>query len=312
MMLQGGRLALPYQWQYRLERWKNLLRGLFGGGNQQPRPKICPNCGSLVGISATRCHQCGTNLRFSMAAVSKGLSGLFGGHAPVTTVLLIVNLLMFAVEFMAMAAAGQGGGLTILWGMGGEAAYRLGSSFPYSIFVLHEWYRLVTAMYLHGGLIHIGFNLMVLMDIGPVVEELYGSARYFFLYTMTGIVGFLFSAYSGHNSLGASAPILGLVGLMIAITTKRSGAEAQQMRSRLISWVVSIFVFGFLVPGVDNWAHGGGLLAGFLLGRLFADHAPMTPSERRTAYALGWLAAVIVASSFVLMILHYRDRLPAT
>jgi rhomboid protease GluP len=312
MVLQGGRLALPYQWQYRMERWKNSLRGLFGGGNQQPRPKICPNCGSLVGISATRCHQCGTNLRFSMAAVSKGLSGLFGGHAPVTTVLLIVNLLMFAVEFMAMAAAGQGGGLTILWGMGGEAAYRLGSSFPYSIFVLHEWYRLVTAMYLHGGLIHIGFNLMVLMDIGPVVEDVYGSARYLFLYTATGIGGFLASALSGHNSLGASAPILGMIGVMIAITTKRGGSQMQQLRSRLVSWVVSIFVFGFLMSGVDNWAHGGGLAAGFLLGRLFADRAPMNERERRTAYALGWIAAVVVVSSFVLMILHYRDPLPGS
>jgi rhomboid protease GluP len=248
-----------------------------------------------------------------MAAVSKGLSGLFGGRAPVTSALLILNVLMFAVEFMAMAAAGEGGGLVILWGMGGEAAYRLGSSFPYSIFILHEWYRLVTAMYLHGGLIHIGFNLMVLMDIGPVVEELYGSARFFFLYTVTGIVGFLFSALFGrHPSLGASAPILGLIGLMIAVTTKRGGLQMQQLRSRLISWVVSIFVFGFLMSGVDNWAHAGGLAAGFLLGRLFADHAPMTPSERRTAYALGWITAVVVVSSFVVMILHYRDRLPGT
>jgi rhomboid protease GluP len=307
-MPQGGELALPYQWQYRLERWKNSLRGLFGGGDQQPRPKICPNCGSLVGISATRCHQCGTNLKFSMAAVSKGLSGLFGGHAPVTTGLLIVNLLMFGVEFMAMAAAGQGGGLTILWGMGGEAAYRLGASDPGSIFLLHHWYRLVTAMYLHGGLIHIGFNMMVLMDIGPVVEELYGSARYFFLYTATGAVGFLFSAYFGRRpSLGASAPILGLIGLMIAVTTKRGGAQMEQLRSRLVSWVVSIFVFGFLMSGVDNWAHGGGLAAGFLLGRVFADREPASASDRRTAYALGWLAAVVVVSSFVLMVLHYGD-----
>jgi rhomboid protease GluP len=313
-MLQGGLLALPYQWQYRLERWKNSLRGLFGGGgNQQPRPKICPACGSLVGINATRCHQCGTNLKFSMAAVSKGLSGIFGGHAPVTTGLLIVNLLMFGVEFMAMAAAGQGGGLAILWGMGGEAIYRLGASNPYSIFIMHEWYRLVTAMYLHGGLIHIGFNMMVLMDIGPVVEELYGSARYFFLYTATGLVGFLFSAYfGGRSALGASAPILGLIGVMIAITTKRGGSQMQQLRARLISWVVSIFVFGLLMSGIDNWAHGGGLVSGFLLGRVLADREPMNERERRTAYALGWIAAVVVVSSFVVMILHYRDPLPGS
>ena len=306
-------MPLPYQWQYRIERWKNAARGFFGGGNQQPRPKLCPACGSLVGISATRCHQCGTNLTFSLAAVSKGLSGFFGGHAPVTTVLLIVNILMFGVTWMAMASAGEGGGLSILWGMGGEPLYRLGESFPYSIFVMNEWYRLVTAMFLHGGLIHIGFNMMVLMDIGPVVEEVYGSARFLFLYTATGIVGFLFSAFVGrHTSVGASAPILGLIGVMIAITTKRGGSHMQQLRSRLVSWVVSIFVFGFLMRGVDNWAHAGGLAAGFGLGKLFTDREPANPSERRTAYTLGWLAAAVVVASFVLMILHYRDPLPGS
>src|SRR5215469_1647597 len=71
---QGGRLPLPYRWQWRLERWKNALRGFFGG-EQQPRPKLCPVCGALVGVSATRCHECGASLRFSLAALSKKLSG---------------------------------------------------------------------------------------------------------------------------------------------------------------------------------------------------------------------------------------------
>jgi rhomboid protease GluP len=309
---QGGELPLPYQWQVRIERWKNAALGLFGSGNKQPRPKLCPSCGSLVGINATRCHQCGTNLTFSLAAVSKGLSGFFGGRAPVTTALLIANILMFAVSWMATASAGAGGGLSILWGMGGEPLYRLGASFPYSIFFQHEWYRLVTAMFLHGGLIHIGFNMMVLMDIGPVVEEVYGSARFLFLYATAGVAGFLCSASSGHVSVGASAPILGMLGLMIAITTKRGGAYMQQLRSRLISWVVSIFVFGFLMRGVDNWAHAGGLAAGFALGKLFADREPMNASERRMANVLGWLAAAVLVASFALMILHYRDPLPGT
>ncbi|HXT76981.1 MAG TPA: rhomboid family intramembrane serine protease [Candidatus Eisenbacteria bacterium] len=301
-------MALPYQWQWRIDKWKNAVRGLFGGGNQQPRPKICPACGSLVGISATKCHQCGTNLTFSLAAVSKGLSKFFGGRAPVTTVILIANLIMFAISWMATAASGQGGGLSILWGLGGEALYRLGESYPPAIFFGHEWFRLVTAMFLHGGLIHIGFNMMVLMDIGPVVEEVYGSAKFLFLYVATGVVGFLFSAFfGGHPSVGASAPILGLIGLLIAMTTKRGGAHMQDLRSRLISWVVSIFVFGFIMRGVDNWAHGGGLAAGFVLGKLFADREPLNATERRTANLLGLLAVLALIASFALMILHYRD-----
>jgi len=190
--------------------------------------------------------------------------------------------------------------------------YRLGDSNPYGIFVGHQWFRLVTAMFLHGGLIHIGFNMMVLMDIGPVVEEVYGSARYLFLYTITGVTGFLLSAVTGHNSVGASGAILGMVGVMIAITTKRGGATMQALRSRLVSWVVTIFVFGFLLRGVDNWAHFGGLAAGFGLGKLFTDREPASASERQSAYALGWLAAIVLLASFAMMLLHFQDKLPGT
>jgi len=103
--------------------------------------------------------------------------------------------MMFGVEWMATAAQGKGGGLSILWGMGGEATYRLGMSWPYGIYIQHEWYRLITAMFLHGGLIHIGFNMMALMQIGPALEELYGSSRYFFLFIITGAFGFLVSSF---------------------------------------------------------------------------------------------------------------------
>jgi rhomboid protease GluP len=306
-------LALPYKWQWRVDRWKNTLRGFFGvGGDNQPRPKLCPACGALVGISATRCHECGTSLRFSLAALSKGVSGIFGGRAPATTGLLIVNIVMFALSFIATMKAGQGGGLSILWGMNQEALYRLGDSNPYGIFVAHQWFRLVTAMFLHGGLIHIGFNMMVLMDIGPVVEEIYGSARYLFMYTAAGVVGFLLSVFTGHSSVGASGAILGMIGVMIALTTKRGGATMQALRSRLISWVVSIFVFGFLLRGVDNWAHFGGLAAGFGCGKLLTDREPANASERQTAYILGWLAAIVLVASFVMMMLHLQDKLPGT
>jgi rhomboid protease GluP len=303
-------LPLPYQWQYRLDRWKATLQGFFGSGRQPPRPQICPNCGSLVGINATRCHNCGTNLKFSMAAVNRSLSGIFSGPAPVTTALLVANFLMFGVEWMASAAQGGGGGLSILWGMGGAPTYRLGLSAPYGIYVQHQWYRLITAMFLHGGLLHIGFNMYALMQLGPALEELYGSSRYFFLYISTGAFGFLVSSIMGSYSLGASGGLLGLVGAMLAVTTKRGGAYMRQLRSQLISSVVFLLVLGFMGMGIDNKAHIAGLASGFLLGKIFPDRQPMNVRERQIAHALGWLAAIAVIASFSLMILHYRDPLP--
>ncbi len=303
-------MALPYRWQYRVDRWKQAFGGMFGGGEK--RPQLCPACGALVGIHATRCHECGASLRFGLAAWSKGLSEFFGGHAPVTVAILIVNVVMFAVELMGTLQTGQGGGLSILWGMNGETLYRLGACFGPSIFQGHEWYRLVTAMFLHGGLIHIGFNMMVFLDLGPIVEEVYGSARYLFLYVVMGAFSFLVSALAGHFSLGASGAILGLVGLLIAITTKRGGSAMRELRSRLISWVVTIFAMGLLFTGLrtDNWAHGGGLAAGFFLGKVLADRQPLNGSEKTRAYALGWLAGAVLVASFVFMALHYRDPIP--
>jgi len=300
-------LALPYRWQYRLDQWKKAFGGMFGGGGEK-RPQLCPACGALVGIHATKCHECGTSLRFGLAAWSKGLSEFFGGQAPVTVGLLIVNIILFAAELMGAMQAGQFGGLGILWGMDPDTLYRLGGSNPYGVFILHQWYRVITAMFLHIGLIHIGFNMMVLLDIGPIVEEIYGSARYLFIYILTGAIGFALSVFF-HPAAGASGALLGLIGVMIAMTTKRGGTAMKEMRGRLISWVVSIFVLGFFI-GADNVAHFGGLAAGFILGKIMADRAPANPTERTTAHILGWLAAGITIASFVLMLLHVSEAPP--
>ena len=303
-------MPLPYEWQMRLQRWKSLFSGMFGGGER--RPQLCPSCGALVGINATRCHECGTNLRFGLAAWSKGLSELFGGHAPVTTAIVILNVIAFAAELMGTFHAGGGGGLSILWGMDGETLYRLGASEGRSIFYLHQWYRLVTAMFLHGGLIHIGFNMMILMDLGPIVEEVYGSARYLFAYVLMGVVSFFFSALTGHLSVGASGAILGIVGMLIALTTKRGGAMMREMRSRLISWVVTIFLIGFVFRSLqtDNVAHLGGLAAGFVIGKIYADRLPASGPERQRAYWLGWIGGLAIAVSFAVALLNYRTVLP--
>jgi rhomboid protease GluP len=305
-------LTLPYRWQWRVEKWKNAMRGFLGGGEQQqPRPKICPACGALVGISATRCHECGASLWFSLAALSKKFSGLFGEQeTPVTSAMLVANILMFGVSWVLTAQAGEAGGLHTLFGMSPEASYRLGASHPYPFFVQHQWWRLVTAMFLHGGLIHIGFNMMSLMQLGPALEELYGSARYLFLYVVTGAFGFLISVSSGHFSLGASTALLGLVGLMLAVTTKRGGSYMRELRSRLISSVVILFILGFSGLGIDNFGHFGGLVAGFGLGKLFVDRQPMNSREKQVAYSLGWLAGLAVLVSFVMMLLHYPEGPP--
>jgi rhomboid protease GluP len=212
---------------------------------------------------------------------------------------------------MRMGGGGLGGGLMGIGGIGGEVNFRLGESIPYPYIIKEPW-RLVTAIFLHAGLLHIGFNMWVLMDIGPMVEELYGSARYFFLFVTTGVVGYIVSStIGGHPSVGASGSLLGLIGGLLAATTGRKNPAAQALRSALIRWVVYIFVIGFIMSGTDNYAHGGGLASGFLLGRLMADRAPADVSERRRADMLGWAAGIVVAISFGFMIFNYLQHAPA-
>ena len=104
----------------------------------------------------------------------------------------------------------------------------------------------------------------------------------------------------GHFSLGASGAIIGLVGLLIAVTTKRGGIQIKEMRSRLISWVVTIFAIRSLFLGLrtDNFAHFCGLAAGFLLGKLLTDREPLPGPERKRAYAIGWFAGYCAGGQF--------------
>ena len=308
---QGGVLALPYKWQWRLDKFKSSMRGLMGFSDGQPRPRICPVCNTLVGINSSRCHECGTNLNFSLAAISKQLGGIIGDHAPVTTVLLVSNIMLFGVSLVLTLQSGEGGGLRTLMSVSGEGSYRLGATYPYSIFYMHEWWRIVTAMFLHGGLLHIGFNMVALMQFGPALEEIYGSPRFLFVYVATGAFGFLVSAFVGHFSLGASGALLGIMGAIIAITRKRGGAYMQEVRSRLVGSLIFLFVLGIWGPiGIDNWAHGGGLAAGYAFGTWFADREPINNAEKKRAQLLGWLTGLVVVACFALMLLHFKDPTP--
>ncbi len=304
-------MALPYRWQRRLERWKSSASGIFSGrSEQQPRPKLCPACNALVGVNAARCHECGTNLRFSLAAATRKLSSITGLNSPVSTILLGLNFFLFAIQLMFTIQAGEAGGLNLLWRLDWVSAFRLGECYGPAVFFDHQYWRLITAMFLHGGLIHIGFNMMTLMQFGPAVEELYGSPRFLFLYTFTGAFGFLVSALRGHLSLGASGALLGIMGAVLAITTKRGGMYMRDLRSRLISSLVFLFAIGmFGGLRIDNWAHGGGLVAGFVLGKIFVDREPMNNTEKFRAQLLGWISGLAIITTFALMLLHFRDPL---
>ena len=302
-------MPLPLRWRYRLERWRDRAAGILRSRARDGRPRLCPACGRLVGSNATKCHECGASLTFSLAAASRLFSSLLPGTSPVTYAILGLNFLLFGVSLMATIQAG--GGFSPWGGVRSDVLMRLGARQSYLIFQGQLW-RLVMPIFLHGSLLHFAMNTIILLDLGPQVEAVYGSARYLFLYVATGVASFIVStAWSifvrgGFGiSIGASGALMGLIGLMLAITTRRGGATMQMVRSQLIRWVVYVFVLGVLIRGTDNAAHLGGLAAGFLLGKVMADKEPVTPAERQQAQALGWLAALAVMASFAAILLPY-------
>ncbi len=167
---------------------------------------------------------------------------------------------------------------------------------------LNQPWRLLTAVFLHGSILHIAFNMWVLMDIGPVVEEMYGSARYLFIFVVTGIGGYVLSGFIGNFSMGASGALLGLIGVLLAITMGRRSASMQMLRSNLIRWLIYIAILGFVFHFVDNWAHAGGFVTGFIMGKLMVSRPPASAEERKRAYVLGWAAGLAVAASFAIVI----------
>jgi rhomboid protease GluP len=281
------------------------MSGFFGGS--QPRPKICPSCGNLVGAVATRCPQCGANVRFSLAAASRSLGQFLPTASPATYGFLTICCVIFAASFLATFEKNggigiSGGGISALLNFGaidGNVLIRLGASLPWPIDLLQPW-RPVTAVFLHASILHILFNMWVLMDIGPQIEELYGSARFTFICVVTGICGYVLSSFMGKFSVGASGALLGLIGVMLAVTTGRRSMGMQMLRNQILRWLIYIVAWGFLFPGVDNWAHLGGFASGFVVGKLMADRPPASPEERKRAYAMGWGAALVVVVSFVM------------
>lgn len=302
-------MELSPRTRWKLDRLKEKFSGAFGGKRQDGRPKLCPACGTLVGATATRCHQCGASMTFSLAAASKSLSKLMPSTSPATYGILTLSCVMYGLSLLwTMRISGfqapSGGGLGALLNLGaidGQVLQRLGASLPLPYNLLQPW-RFVMAVFLHGSLMHIGFNMWVLMDIGPTIEELYGSARYLFIYVVTGIGGYLVSSLFGKFSVGGSGALLGLIGILLAITTGRKSAGMQMLRSQIIRWLIYIAVWGFLFPGIDNFAHGGGLATGFLLGKIMIDRAPIAPEERKRAQMLGWASALVVIASFGMMV----------
>jgi rhomboid protease GluP len=221
-----------------------------------------------------------------------------------SSVVIVANLALYVVSWYMTqnTEAAQLYGAPSMGGISGEVLMRLGAKSPYIL--AGQWWRLVTAMFLHAGLLHIGMNMWCLVDLGPQVESLFSTTKFTVLYLVTGVVGFVLSFWWSPMgmSVGASGAIMGMIGVLIGASFHH-GYLGKEYRSQLWKWVIYIAIFGIFF-NVDNAAHFGGLATGLALGYFIPEGEPPTRPSENLWNSLAVLSVLIIAGSFALMTLQ--------
>jgi membrane associated rhomboid family serine protease len=174
-----------------------------------------------------------------------------------------------------------------------RALFLFGMSGAVPVYLLGHWWTLFSASWLHGSFLHILFNMMWVRDLGPAMADIIGPARTVIIYTVAGFCGFLLSSTVGVGfTMGASASVFGLLGALVHYGRK-SGSSL--IRGQAIQYAVILFVFGFFMRGVDNFAHAGGFAGGYLTSAFFN---PLT--RERGDHAV--VAVICVAVTFLAIV----------
>jgi rhomboid protease GluP len=207
---------------------------------------------------------------------------------PIFTYILIgVNILIFIIDSLTgrmLTIAGAKENFAILQG---------------------EYWRFITPMFLHGGLLHIGLNCYFLYNVGPQVERSFGHFRFLAIYFLCGLAASIASfALSPNPSVGASGALFGLIGALLPLLYRNRQVLSNTSRriGGILQVIVINLIFGFTVPRIDNWAHIGGLFAGLVLAwlttpryvvrRTLTGEAERIDDETSPAIALVWFGII--------------------
>lgn len=266
--------------------------------------RMCPNCRAFITTDDKVCPYCEAKVG-PRAIDRRSPSDVLGGlipHARFTTMMiLLINVGFYlATVLYSSRITGQMG-----FDLDGRTLSDFGAKNGYDILVRGQWWRLITAGFLHQGIMHILMNSWVLFDLGVVVEEAYGTARYLVIYFISTITGYLASVWWAPNalSIGASAGIMGLIGAMIALGVRDRSSRGTAIRNMYMRWVIYILIFGLLpIFAVDNAAHIGGGIGGFVLGYL-AGTPRLTGAGEGFWRGAAIFAIAVTALAFVQMFL---------
>ena len=301
--------------------------------------RVCPQCRALTPVRDPVCVQCGDLFPGESSPIPDAHSPtelshepaddwweerflqtlhhrpvrlvplILGGNIAVYLLMILVAGGSFVKQFLSLNDIGT----LVAFGAKTNELLRQG-----------EWFRLITPIFLHGGLLHLASNSWALWTVGPLVEKLYGPARFSLLYLFAGVGGVL-GSYAGSASrppfvpsVGASGAIFGLFGTLLVFGYKYRrelpGHFQRSIRSGILPVIVLNLFLGFSLPFIDNAAHIGGLITGALLALVLPYHAPQEAGERRRVGEMiervGLaLALLLVLTAFVAAYQHRQSHL---
>jgi rhomboid protease GluP len=277
---------------------------------------LCPNCRRLISADEPRCPHCGI-ARPGSKLQNNALAGLFREPGRLINTIIYANAGMFVISILLSAKMVNLSPNPLQFlSPDLRSLLALGATGVIPIDRLHRWWSLLSANYLHGGILHIFFNMVALRQIAGLVIREYGAHRTFLIYTYGGIAGCLISYLAVVNRLtlspagvtiGSSAAVCSLIGAALYYGKRRGGVYGNLIYRQIGGWVLAIFVFGFLVPGIDNWAHGGGIAAGIAIGFILG-YQEIT-RENRLHRILAYLTTLVTAVVLLMAVssgVYYR------
>lgn len=275
---------------------------------------VCASCGYLVGVNDEHCYHCGRRNPglWGFAPAVRRLGHDMGFVTFVTSTCIVVYVLTLLLSGPNIGMSG----LFDLLAPSNMVLLQFGMSGATPVFAMHRWWTVLSAAWLHGSLLHIFFNVLWIRQLAPAVGELYGPGRMVVVYTVGSIVGFALTSVVGryigfvpllggaNATVGASAPIFGLLGALVYYG-RRTGSSV--VHGQALSWALGMFMFGLVMPGVDNMAHAGGFIGGYVAGQ-WLD--PLKP-ERVTHLLWALVCLVLSLLSIVVSVVHFQWFLPA-
>jgi rhomboid protease GluP len=261
---------------------------------------LCTSCGVLVGVNDATCYNCGRR--------NPGLWGYGPAFRRLGNDMGFVPLVIGAcVGLYVIALLLSGASIQGMFAPSTEILFLLGASGSVPVFGYGRWWTVLTAGWLHAGVLHILFNVLWLRQLAPATADLYGAGRMIIIYTVSSVVGFTLSTLAGaflfwipipflrggQFTVGASAAVFGLLGALVYYG-RRTGSS--HVGSQAFMYAAVLGVFGLIFPGVDNYAHLGGFLGGYAAA-LIMD--PLKP-ERIDHLALAVVCLVVSAGAIIL------------